>query len=36
MLTRDVDGHPLVKLIDLGIAKTLEGQTGRPPPLEQL
>lgn len=26
MLTRDVDGHPLVKLIDLGIAKTLEGQ----------
>ncbi len=28
MLTRDVDGHPLVKLIDLGIAKTLEGQGG--------
>ena len=26
MLTRDVDGHPLVKLIDLGIAKALEGQ----------
>ena len=25
MLTRDVDGHPLVKLIDLGIAKALEG-----------
>jgi TonB family protein len=28
MLTRDVDGNPLVKLIDLGIAKTLEGQGG--------
>jgi len=28
MLTRDVDGHPLVKLIDLGIAKALEGQGG--------
>jgi TonB family protein len=28
MLSRDVDGHPLVKLIDLGIAKTLEGQGG--------
>ena len=28
MLTRDVDGHPLVKLIDLGIAKTLESQGG--------
>lgn len=28
MLTRDVDGHPLVKLIDLGIAKVLEGQGG--------
>ncbi len=28
MLTRDVDGHPLVKLIDLGIAKGLEGQGG--------
>ncbi len=28
MLTRDVDGNPLVKLIDLGIAKTLEGQDG--------
>ena len=26
MLTRDVDGHPQVKLIDLGIAKTLEGE----------
>jgi serine/threonine-protein kinase len=26
MLSRDVDGNPLVKLIDLGIAKTLEGQ----------
>jgi TonB family protein len=26
MLSRDVDGHPLVKLIDLGIAKALEGQ----------
>jgi TonB family protein len=26
MLTRDVDGHPLVKLIDLGIAKALEEQ----------
>ena len=25
MLTRDVDGHPLVKLIDLGIAKALGG-----------
>jgi TonB family protein len=25
MLARDVDGHPLVKLIDLGIAKALEG-----------
>jgi TonB family protein len=25
MLARDVDGHPLVKLIDLGIAKGLEG-----------
>jgi serine/threonine-protein kinase len=25
MLSRDVDGHPLVKLIDLGIAKGLEG-----------
>lgn len=29
MLTRDVDGQPLVKLIDLGIAKTLAGQTGQ-------
>ncbi|HSS48294.1 MAG TPA: TonB family protein [Thermoanaerobaculia bacterium] len=28
MLTRDVDGNPLIKLIDLGIAKTLEGQSG--------
>ncbi len=28
MLTRDVDGNPLVKLIDLGIAKALEGQGG--------
>jgi TonB family protein len=28
MLSRDVDGHPLVKLIDLGIAKGLEGQGG--------
>lgn len=28
MLTWDVDGHPLVKLIDLGIAKALEGQGG--------
>jgi serine/threonine-protein kinase len=28
MLARDVDGHPLVKLIDLGIAKALEGQGG--------
>jgi TonB family protein len=28
MLTRDVDGHPLVKLIDLGIAKAMEGQGG--------
>ena len=28
MLTRDVDGHPLIKLIDLGIAKALEGQGG--------
>jgi len=28
MLTRDVDGHPLVKLIDLGIAKALEGSGG--------
>jgi eukaryotic-like serine/threonine-protein kinase len=28
MLSRDVDGHPLVKLIDLGIAKALEGQGG--------
>ncbi|HSN87493.1 MAG TPA: TonB family protein [Thermoanaerobaculia bacterium] len=28
MLARDVDGNPLVKLIDLGIAKTLEGQGG--------
>jgi serine/threonine-protein kinase len=26
MLSRDVDGHPLVKLIDLGIAKALEGK----------
>jgi serine/threonine-protein kinase len=26
MLTRDVDGHPQVKLIDLGIAKALEGE----------
>ena len=25
MLTRDMDGHPQVKLIDLGIAKALEG-----------
>ena len=24
MLTRDIDGHPLVKLIDLGIAKAFE------------
>ncbi|MCP4654700.1 MAG: protein kinase [bacterium] len=28
MLTRDVDGAPQVKLIDLGIAKSLEGETG--------
>ncbi|HXO19304.1 MAG TPA: serine/threonine-protein kinase, partial [Thermoanaerobaculia bacterium] len=28
MLTRDVDGLPLVKLIDLGIAKALEGGDG--------
>ena len=28
MLSRDVDGHPLVKLIDLGIAKAMEGQGG--------
>lgn len=28
MLTRDVDGNPLVKLIDMGIAKALEGQGG--------
>jgi TonB family protein len=28
MLSRDVDGHPLVKLIDLGIAKALEGHGG--------
>ncbi|HEV7508729.1 MAG TPA: TonB family protein [Thermoanaerobaculia bacterium] len=28
MLTRDVDGNPLIKLIDLGIAKTLEGPGG--------
>jgi serine/threonine-protein kinase len=28
MLTRDVDGHPLIKLIDLGIAKALEGTGG--------
>jgi serine/threonine-protein kinase len=28
MLTRDVDGHPLVKLIDLGIAKSLGGASG--------
>jgi TonB family protein len=28
MLTRDVDGYPLVKLIDLGIAKALEGTGG--------
>jgi TonB family protein len=28
MLTRDVDGNPLIKLIDLGIAKALEGQGG--------
>jgi hypothetical protein len=28
MLTRDVDGHPLVKLIDLGIAKALAEQPG--------
>ena len=28
MLTRDVDGHPLIKLIDLGIAKAMEGQGG--------
>jgi serine/threonine-protein kinase len=28
MLTRDVDGYPLVKLIDLGIAKALEGAGG--------
>lgn len=28
MLARDVDGHPLVKLIDLGIAKALEGHGG--------
>jgi serine/threonine-protein kinase len=26
MLSRDVDGYPLVKLIDLGIAKALEGK----------
>ena len=26
MLTRDVDGEPLVKLIDLGIVKILEGE----------
>lgn len=29
MLTRDHDGLPLVKLIDLGIAKQLEGEMGR-------
>jgi serine/threonine protein kinase len=28
MLTRDVDGKPLVKLIDLGIAKRLQGDLG--------
>jgi TonB family protein len=28
MLTRDVDGAPLVKLIDLGIAKVLKGGAG--------
>jgi len=28
MLTRDIDGNPQVKLIDLGIAKGLEGQGG--------
>lgn len=28
MLTRDVDGHPQVKLIDLGIAKAFEGGIG--------
>jgi serine/threonine-protein kinase len=28
MLTRDVDGLPLVKLIDLGIAKALEEAPG--------
>jgi serine/threonine-protein kinase len=28
MLTRDADGHPLVKLIDLGIAKAFEGGAG--------
>jgi serine/threonine-protein kinase len=28
MLTRDADGHPLVKLIDLGIAKAFEGAGG--------
>jgi eukaryotic-like serine/threonine-protein kinase len=28
MLTEDADGHPLVKLIDLGIAKTLGGGGG--------
>ncbi len=28
MLTRDMDGHPQVKLIDLGIAKAFEGGAG--------
>ena len=28
MLSRDVDGRPLIKLIDLGIAKTLEADGG--------
>jgi eukaryotic-like serine/threonine-protein kinase len=28
MLTRDIDGNPQIKLIDLGIAKALEGQGG--------
>ncbi len=32
MLTRDVDGEPLVKLIDLGIVKILQGEGSRAPP----
>lgn len=30
MLTRRADGTPLIKLIDLGIAKAIEGEAGRP------